>query len=81
MFQYIHDQMAKTSLYWTFLGTSIAFSAQKQLLNMFHFTMFFACMRLREQEIRNLMWTFECLAQSQKSRVHECCFHILVSSY
>jgi V-type H+-transporting ATPase subunit d len=26
---------------------------------------------LREQEIRNLMWISECVAQNQKSRVHD----------
>ncbi|KAK9010735.1 hypothetical protein V6N11_043604 [Hibiscus sabdariffa] len=34
----------------------------------FHYGVFFAYMRLREQEIRNLMWISECVAQNQKSR-------------
>ena len=37
----------------------------------FHYAVFFAYMRLREQEIRNLMWIAECVAQNQKSRVHD----------
>ncbi|CAM8987629.1 unnamed protein product [Rhodiola kirilowii] len=37
----------------------------------FHYAVFFAYMRLREQEIRNLMWISECVAQNQKSRVHD----------
>ncbi|KAK1563274.1 hypothetical protein Q3G72_025300 [Acer saccharum] len=37
----------------------------------FHYEVFFAYMRLREQEIRNLMWISECVAQNQKSRVHD----------
>ncbi|KAI6700581.1 hypothetical protein NL676_014905 [Syzygium grande] len=37
----------------------------------FHYGVFFAYMRLREQEIRNLMWISECVAQNQKSRVHD----------
>ncbi|RHN44195.1 putative ATPase, V0 complex, c/d subunit [Medicago truncatula] len=37
----------------------------------FHYVVFFAYMRLREQEIRNLMWISECVAQHQKSRVHD----------
>ncbi|KAL2466428.1 Uncharacterized protein Adt_42279 [Abeliophyllum distichum] len=41
----------------------------EQLL--FHYGVFFAYMRLREQEIRNLMWISECVAQNQKSRVHD----------
>ncbi|WJX34225.1 V-type proton ATPase subunit d1 [Trifolium repens] len=37
----------------------------------FHYAVFFAYLRLREQEIRNLMWISECVAQNQKSRVHD----------
>ncbi|KAK1571569.1 hypothetical protein Q3G72_019300 [Acer saccharum] len=37
----------------------------------FHYGVFFAYMRLREQEIRNLMWISECVAQNQKSRVRD----------
>ncbi|KAK1563490.1 hypothetical protein Q3G72_028242 [Acer saccharum] len=37
----------------------------------FHYGVFFAYMWLREQEIRNLMWISECVAQNQKSRVHD----------
>jgi len=35
----------------------------------FHFAVFFAYMRLREQEIRNIMWVSECVAQDQKARI------------
>ena len=34
----------------------------------FHYAIFYAYMRLREQEIRNLMWVSECVAQDQKAR-------------
>ncbi|CAI5976472.1 unnamed protein product [Closterium sp. NIES-65] len=37
----------------------------------FHYGVFFAYARLREQEIRNLMWISECVAQNQKSRIHD----------
>ncbi|KAI8029418.1 V-type proton ATPase subunit d2 [Camellia lanceoleosa] len=37
----------------------------------FHYAVFLAYMRLKEQEIRNLMWISECVAQNQKSRVHD----------
>lgn len=37
----------------------------------FHFAIFYSYFRLREQEIRNLMWVAECVAQNQKSRVHD----------
>ncbi|KAH1039670.1 hypothetical protein J1N35_041413 [Gossypium stocksii] len=36
----------------------------------FHNGVLFAYMRLREQEIRNLLWISECVAQNQKSRIH-----------
>uniref|UniRef100_A0A804QVA7 Uncharacterized protein n=1 Tax=Zea mays TaxID=4577 RepID=A0A804QVA7_MAIZE len=40
-------------------------------VDQFHYVVFFAYIRLREQEIRNLMWISECVAQNQKSQVHD----------
>lgn len=37
----------------------------------FHYGIYYGYLRLREQEVRNLMWVAECVSQDQKSRVHD----------
>lgn len=37
----------------------------------FHYSIFYSYMRLAEQEIRNIMWVSECVAQDQKQRIND----------
>jgi len=37
----------------------------------FNYAIFYAYVKLREQEVRNLMWICECIAQQQKHRIND----------
>ena len=37
----------------------------------FHYGVYYGYLRLREQEVRNLMWVAECVSQDQKGRIHD----------
>lgn len=53
-----------------FFETEVHYNKQA-FLQQFNYAVFFAYIKLREQEIRNITWIAECLAQQRRERISE----------
>lgn len=64
------ENSLKNSLDTQFLKKSVELN-KDSFNQQFHYGLFYSYLKLKEQEINNIMWISECIKQKQKERINE----------
>jgi len=70
IFAQVGDQVGQKSFEDTFFAHEVALH-RDCFERQFHYGVFYSLIKLKEQEVRNIVWIAECIKQDQKMRINE----------